>query len=102
MGSGVSTVDDRCTAAPAWLCSIVARELLFRLALMHPEIAIVWADSAYAKNGLIPWAKKYLDITIKTVRNHVSNIFGKLQVADRAAAIVKARDAGYGDAARRV
>ena len=35
---------------------------------MHPEIAIVWADSAYAKNGLIPWAKKYLDITVKTVR----------------------------------
>lgn len=48
--------------------SLVARELLFRLALMHPEIAIVWADSAYAKNGLIPWAKKCLDITIKTVR----------------------------------
>ncbi|MDH6221790.1 transposase [Streptomyces pseudovenezuelae] len=48
--------------------SLVARELLFRLALMHPEIAIVWADSAYAKNDLIPWAKKYLDITIKTVR----------------------------------
>jgi DNA-binding NarL/FixJ family response regulator len=34
--------------------------------------------------------------TLKTVRNHVSNIFGKLQVADRAAAIVKARDAGFG------
>jgi transposase len=48
--------------------SLVARELLFRLALMHPEIAIVWADSAYAKNDLIPWAKKYLDIIIKTVR----------------------------------
>lgn len=47
--------------------SLVARELLFRLALMHPEIAIGWADSAYAKNGLIPWAKKYLDITVKTV-----------------------------------
>lgn len=48
--------------------SLVARELLFRLALLHPEIAIVWADSAYAKNQLVPWAKKYLDITIKTVR----------------------------------
>lgn len=46
----------------------MARELLFRLALLHPEIAIVWADSAYAKNGLVPWAKKYLDITIETVR----------------------------------
>lgn len=37
-----------------------------------------------------------LMITLKTVRNHVSNIFGKLQVGDRAAAIVKARDAGLG------
>ena len=48
--------------------SLVARELLFRLALLHPEIAIVRAGSAYADNGLVPWAKKYLDITIKTVR----------------------------------
>ena len=42
-----------------------------------------------------------LCLTLKTVRNHVSNIFGKLQVADRAAAIVKARDAGYGAPASR-
>lgn len=34
--------------------SLVARELLLRLALMHPEIAIIRADSGYAKNGLIP------------------------------------------------
>jgi DNA-binding NarL/FixJ family response regulator len=32
----------------------------------------------------------------KTVRNHVSNIFSKLHVADRAQAIVKAREAGLG------
>jgi DNA-binding NarL/FixJ family response regulator len=37
-----------------------------------------------------------LMLNLKTVRNHVSNIFGKLQVADRAAAIVKAREAGFG------
>ena len=30
----------------------------------------------------------------KTVRNYISNIFAKLQVADRAQAIVRARDAG--------
>jgi DNA-binding NarL/FixJ family response regulator len=35
-------------------------------------------------------------ISAKTVRNHVSNIFTKLQVADRAQAIVRARDAGLG------
>lgn len=37
-----------------------------------------------------------LDIAEKTVRNHVSNIFAKLRVADRAAAIVRAREAGLG------
>jgi DNA-binding NarL/FixJ family response regulator len=35
-----------------------------------------------------------LHISGKTVSNHISNIFNKLQVADRAQAIVKARDAG--------
>lgn len=35
-----------------------------------------------------------LMISLKTVRNHVSNIFTKLQVSDRSAAIVKAREAG--------
>ena len=35
-------------------------------------------------------------VSPKTVRNHVSNIFTKLQVADRAQAIVRAREAGLG------
>lgn len=37
-----------------------------------------------------------LTISGKTVSNHVSSIFNKLQVIDRAQAIVKARDAGLG------
>jgi DNA-binding NarL/FixJ family response regulator len=37
-----------------------------------------------------------LVLSHKTVRNHVSNIFAKLQVADRAEAIVRAREAGLG------
>lgn len=37
-----------------------------------------------------------LVLSQKTVRNHVSNIFSKLQVADRAQAIVRAREAGMG------
>lgn len=37
-----------------------------------------------------------LSISEKTVRNHISNIFNKLQVVDRAQAIVKAREAGIG------
>ena len=37
-----------------------------------------------------------LFLSPKTIRNHVSIIFGKLQVADRAQAIVRAREAGMG------
>ena len=37
-----------------------------------------------------------LSLSPKTVRNHVSNVFTKLQVADRAQAIVRARAAGLG------
>ena len=38
-----------------------------------------------------------LVLSPKTVRNHVSNVFSKLQVSDRADAIVRARKAGLGD-----
>jgi DNA-binding NarL/FixJ family response regulator len=37
-----------------------------------------------------------LVISPKTVRNHISNVFSKLQVADRAQAIILAREAGLG------
>ena len=37
-----------------------------------------------------------LYISPKTVSNHISNVFSKLQVADRAQAIIKAREAGLG------
>jgi DNA-binding NarL/FixJ family response regulator len=37
-----------------------------------------------------------LGLSVKTVRNHASNIFAKLQVAHRAQAIVRAREAGLG------
>jgi DNA-binding NarL/FixJ family response regulator len=39
---------------------------------------------------------RQLYLSQKTVRNHVSNIFIKLQVADRSQAIVRAREAGLG------
>jgi DNA-binding NarL/FixJ family response regulator len=39
---------------------------------------------------------RHLNISAKTVANHLSTIFAKLQVNDRGAAIVRAREAGFG------
>ena len=39
---------------------------------------------------------KLLFVSPKTVRNHISNIFTKLQIADRTQAILRAREAGLG------
>jgi DNA-binding NarL/FixJ family response regulator len=39
---------------------------------------------------------EYLTLSLKTVRNHVSNIFNKLQVSDRLQAALRAREAGLG------
>ena len=38
-----------------------------------------------------------LVVSDKTVRNHVSNVFAKLHVTDRAGAVARARDAGLGE-----
>lgn len=39
-----------------------------------------------------------LNISDKTVRNHVSRVFSKLGVSSRAEAVARARDAGIGSA----
>jgi DNA-binding NarL/FixJ family response regulator len=70
------------TAAPDGFPALTAREL---------EVLTLVAQGL--SNGTIA-ARLYL--SHKTVRNHVSNIFAKLQVADRAEAIVRARRAGLG------
>lgn len=43
-----------------------------------------------------PAIARRLMISEKTVRNHITNIFSKLQVTDRAQAVIRARDAGFG------
>ncbi len=45
----------------------------------------------YSNSGIA----RRLTLSLKTVANHVSNIFSKLQVADRAQAIIRAREAGF-------
>ncbi len=61
--------------------------------LTHREHQIVDLLAKGANNHEIA---RRLDLSAKTVSNYVSNIFAKLQVADRAEAIVRARDAGLG------
>jgi DNA-binding NarL/FixJ family response regulator len=56
------------------------REILHLIAQGHPNPAIA----------------RQLSLSTKTVGNYVSNIFTKLQVADRAQAIICAREAGLG------
>jgi DNA-binding NarL/FixJ family response regulator len=49
---------------------------------------------AQGQNNLV--IAKKLSLSIKTVQNYVSSILTKLQIADRAQAIVRARKAGLG------
>ena len=41
-------------------------------------------------------AAAVLQLSGKTVRNHITSIFAKLQVGNRSQAIVSAREAGFG------
>ena len=41
-----------------------------------------------------------LGLSEKTVRNHITGIFAKLEVESRAQAIVRARDSGFGKLGR--
>jgi len=43
-----------------------------------------------------------LSLSEKTVRNHINSIFSKLEVESRAQAIVRARDAGFGQGAGKI
>jgi DNA-binding NarL/FixJ family response regulator len=55
------------------------------------EVLALMARGAHNKD-----IAEKLVISGKTVSNHITNIFGKLQVADRAQAVLRAREAGLG------
>lgn len=61
--------------------------------LTERELEILTLMTHHLNNQAIA---ERLMLSEKTVRNHVSNIFTKLQVADRAEAILRAKDAGLG------
>ena len=62
--------------------------------LTEREVEVLELIARGLNNAEIP---RRLVVSDKTVRNHVSSVFSKLHVADRAQAIVRARDSGLGD-----
>ena len=63
-------------------------------ALTEPEREVLELTAQGKNNSDIA---EMLVISPKTVRNHITSVFSKLQVADRAEAIIRAREAGMGD-----
>lgn len=66
--------------------------------LTEREIEVLRLIAMHRSNAEIA---RELHLSDKTVRNHCSNIYAKLQVADRAEAVARARDTGMGGRADR-
>ena len=81
------------TASPASQSSHKRSQLDEFAELTERELEILDLIAQGHNNPVI--ANK-LSLSIKTVQNYVSSILTKLQVADRAQAIVRAREAGFG------
>lgn len=75
----------------------VSHDLAFA-ALTEREHEVLELSASGLTNSAIA---ERLVISPKTVRNYITEIFSKLQLADRAQAIIRARDAGLGGGAPR-
>lgn len=83
----------------------VAERVLSYFATPHPEPPQVFPTLTDREREILnliaqghpnPSIARQLSLSTKTIGNYVSNIFTKLQVADRAQAIIRAREAGLG------
>lgn len=88
---------------------VIARRLMqyFSAARSGAQPAVVLPELTDREREVLELIARYqtnieiahrLGVSEKTVRNHVSNIFSKLQVVDRGQAILRAREAGLGTA----
>lgn len=84
----------------------IARKMMFYFdAIVNKEEHIPFPQLTAREREVLQWIARDLSnvhiarklgLSLKTVRNHVSNILSKLQAADRAQAILIAREAGWG------
>jgi DNA-binding NarL/FixJ family response regulator len=84
----------------------IAQRLIGFFSASRPSVAPkIFPELTEREAEILEWIAKgntneeiagQLVLSLKTIRNHVSNIFSKLQVADRAQAIIRARNAGLG------
>ena len=81
----------------------IAERLIHYFAALPPASALAFPDLTSRERDILHLIArgasnaaiaKHFTVSLKTVQNHVSNIFSKLQVADRAQAIERARNAG--------
>ena len=62
--------------------------------LFEDDASVFSALRAGARGSSTSNIARQLSLSVKTVSNYISNIFGKLQVTDRSQAVIRARDAG--------
>ncbi|WP_332262489.1 response regulator transcription factor [Paenibacillus sp. GSMTC-2017] len=85
----------------------IARKLMFYFDSMMNKAAgnVLFPQLTGREKEVLEWIardlsnteiSRQLGLSLKTVRNHVSNILNKLQVADRTKAIILAKEAGMG------
>jgi DNA-binding NarL/FixJ family response regulator len=87
----------------------VAKRILDQLSPVAPSTALPFAQLSEREREILSLMgegignteiAERLSLSEKTVRNHVHNIYSKLQVTSRSAAVIQARDAGLGVAPR--
>jgi DNA-binding NarL/FixJ family response regulator len=85
--------------------SVAARMMAFFTSMRPAKVLDVFPELSQREREILdliaqgyknPEIVERLVLSPKTVRNHVSNILSKLQVADRTQAVLKAREAGLG------